>query len=571
MKSIIRNITKKAAALFTAALCLTACEDAGNDIYLQGHESSDLTVTESKVVLTKETAAQIVLSLAWLKSDLTVSDPSMSAPDLETIYVQVSTKEDFSGSLTENKETGSSRAYTGLELNTIAKNLGLEPDVSTPIYFRIRSSVGQNMESKYSSVSKVEVTPYILDMTVGFILESDKSQTPYTLLSPEANGIYTGFLGATSWYNFYLQEGDDVVWGNDPITGTPFQLGSSNDEEYPWNAWFPAPGGCYYVVVNTNNREWSGLYISTLNVSGDLQTEMTFDRRQLQWKAVFNFTAAGTKTIRLSGTGHQYNKSTGVDDAAAIETAIAFGGSANNLTFGNKAEDITVTVPGAGEYTLTIDLTNPASWTATIGAGSEEPEPVYPFLYLPGIDDGITGDWTFDNKLPLYDEDKKNYAGVINVNSLWGYQIAIEDGNWGDYYGSAEGDAYNGTLGFQADDMPAPDAGLYLIEASLTDLTYNLTTIGEQIWIMGMDDNYTFDTPLNATATPGIYSGEITIVEDTPWGLEIQLDDSWNYKFGGADGTLYFKGSAIDEPIVHTPGTYTVTVDLIQLTYSIQQ
>lgn len=574
MKSIVKNILKKAAALFTVTLCLAACEDAGDKIYLHGHETSDLTVTESTVLLTQEMERQIVLSLTWTKSNLYVSNPSMFAPDAEATYVQASKAEDFTGLVAEDKVTGLSKAYTGAELNAIAKNAGLEPEVTTPLYFRIRSSVGANTESKYSNVVKVDVSAYEIDMTIGYIWNKEKSEVEHTLLSPEANGIYAGFIGATSWYNFWLQEGDGVFWGNNPVDNTEFNLGSSKDNEEPWNAWFLAPGGCYYVVFNTQIREWSALYIPSLAISGELEAEMTFNRAQQQWVAYFDFAVAGTKTIRLSGTGKQYNVSTSTADEAAVETTVAFAGNADALTFGNTAADITIDIPGEGEYALIVDLTNPAIWTIRFEAGEEpDPDPVYPVLYLLGIDDGIvSGGWTFDNSITLYNEDNRNYAGIINVDSKWGYQMAVEKDNWQDYYAWKEGDAVNGELEFKSpENIPAPAPSLYLIKASLTEMTYNHTALGNEIWVMGMDGNYEFDTPLSSTGTPGVYSGEITILEDSEWGIEIQLDDSWGNKLGGNDGTLYYGGSNINDELVHTPGTYTVTVDLIGMTYSITQ
>lgn len=103
------------------------------------------------------------------------------------------------------------------------------------------------------------------------------------------------------------------------------------------------------------------------------------------------------------------------------------------------------------------------------------------------------------------------YAGVADVNSPWGYQIAIEEGNWGDVYKLGEGDANAGTLAFNAENnIPAPDGGLYFFDVSLKALTYKLTAIGNEIYVAGLnklkDEDWTFE-PLPATATGGVYSG----------------------------------------------------------------
>jgi hypothetical protein len=105
----------------------------------------------------------------------------------------------------------------------------------------------------------------------------------------------------------------------------------------------------------------------------------------------------------------------------------------------------------------------------------------------------------------------------------------------------------------------------------LSGLTYDLTALGNEIWVVGLDDKWEFDMPLTATGTAGEYSGEITFVGASPWGFQIQLDSSWNHYFGGSDGNLYYKGSNITDDAGLTPGTYTLTVNLIDGTYSIVQ
>lgn len=551
-------------------LLITACENDGDTIYLSGIEENELVATKSEVVLLQENANQTVLSFAWTKGTLAVSDPDMSAPDVLSTYLQISTQNDFASDVTESLQTGLSKAYTGAELNTVAKNLGATPDIATPLYFRIKSMTGNNMQPVYSNVTTVNVTPYNIDMSIGFILNSDKVDTGFTLSSPESNGIYTGFMGATGWYNYYLLEGDGAVWGNDAATGTAFLISSEADS---WNCWFPGISGCYYVVFDTQKSTWSSLLLPTLNVSGDINSEMTFDRPNVKWTTAFTASAATTLKVKLSTTGKQYDYSTGTDDASAIDTPVAFAQDGNNIVLASQAGDIEVSVPAAGEYTLILDLKDPGKWTCTVTSGSEEPQAPEPYVYLPGVDDGISGNWTFDNLLSLYNEDDWNYAGVINVNSLWGYSINPEKDNWNDKYTMAEGDAYSGTLEFAGENnLPAPDAGLYLIDVSLKNLTYNLTAIGEQIYVVGLDDKWVFDVPLSVTETAGVYSGSFTINGPSPWGFSIHLiNGDWNRKFGGSDGKLYYGGNNITDDASLTAGTYRMTVDLINQTYSITQ
>jgi hypothetical protein len=309
--------------------------------------------------------------------------------------------------------------------------------------------------------------------------------------------------------------------------------------------------------------------LPAITISGDLTGNMTFDRPNVKWTLAFNVTAASALKIKLNSAGQLYNVQTG--DAASESKSLAFAPEGERLVLAAQAGEITVNVPAAGEYTLEIDLSNPNQWTYQVVSGSSVPVEVNPFVYLPGIDDGISGSWTFDNYLRLFNEDELTYVGVVNVNSQWGYSINTEKDNWDDKYTPGEGDAYNGTLVFKGEgNIPAPTPGLYLIETSLKGLTYNLTSVGNEIYVLGLHDVWDFNTPLAATATPGVFSGNITINSASPWGFTINLKDSWDYKFGGSDGKLYYRGSNITDDASLAPGSYQMTVDLVNMTYEIK-
>jgi hypothetical protein len=558
-------ITKCLSALL-ALIAIAACQKDGERAYLSGLEENELSATATQLALTQDNSQQIVLSLVWSTSALTVSNSDKPAPNVLAMYVQISTTGDFSSTFVEAEEKTPSKAYTGAEVNTIAKNLGLEPGVATPLYFRVRSSMGSNVESVFSNVVAVTVTPYSIDMSVGIILNASKEETNQTLASPQSDGIYTGFMGAAGWYNFFLLEGDGTIWGNTPEDGKDFMISSAED---CWNFWFPGTTGCYYVNINTNTKRWSAILIPELTVSGDIDALMTFDRSKVQWTTVFSVASASTLKIKLNVDGRQYDATTGTGDEQAIAAPIAFAQDGETLRLADQAGDVTVTLPEAGEYTLVVDLSNPNLWTCQVVSGSVVQEEVNPYVYLPGIGDG-EGSWTFDKYLSLYDEDNMAYAGTVNVNSAWGYTVNIEDNNWDDKYTLAEGDAYSGTLVFKGEtNLPTPEAGLYLIEISLKNTTYSLTPV-ENLYVVGLHDQWTFDVALTATATPGVFSGNITINSASPWGFQIHIDDSWGHYYGGAAGKLYYKGANITDDASRPPGTYHMTVDLVNETYVIE-
>lgn len=575
-KLIVMTVMKKTSyffAFFFSLFLLGSCNDSGDTIYMSSIDGSDLVATTSDVILSQENSKQVVLSLAWTKATLSISDPNMSAPDVLSTFVQASTKQDFSENVVETEKNELSVAYTGSELNALAKNLGLSPDQATPIFFRLSSTTGKNIASVYSNVVEVNVTAYEIDMTLGKVLDKDKQETALSLYAPLSDGKYTGFMGVGGYHNFFLQEGDGKTWGNLPIDGNAFLLSS---EASSWNFWFPSESGCYYTIVDTKAEQWSALLLPTLTISGDIEAEMTYDRSNNRWIAIGNNGIAATKKIKLSTTGRQYNYSTGTDDInKAITTPVAFVQEGENLSLAEEAQDITIDVP-AGEYTLIVDLSNPKAWTCKATSGSLEPEEVREMLFLPGISDG-EGSWTFDQVIKLYDEESLGYANVIEANAPWGYSINLEKDNWADKYTFVSGDAYAGTIALLSPDikevnLPSPSAGVYLIDVSLKSLTYELTTVGSEIYISGLNNEWTFDVSLPQTNVKGVYSGPIEIKKKSTDGFLIYLKNGdWEKVFGGGEGKLTYKqkNSNIKDDQSLDLGVYTMTVDVINKTYSI--
>lgn len=567
-------IIKQFSWVFMILMLMTACDEDGDKIYLSGIEGSDFIATSNKVILSKENAKQVVLSLAWTKAQLVVSNPDMAAPKVLTSFVEISTNINFTSNVIETLELGLSKAYTGAELNTIAKTLALEPNKATNVYFRLRSATGNNIPPAYSKTIAIETTSYLIDMSKAFILDKEMTETGNVLLSASSNGIYTGFVGAAAWSNFYLQEGDGTTWGNDALDESPFIISSQDDSDKRWNFWFPGLSGCYLTEVNTVKKQWLAQYISALTVSGDLKGTMTFDRPNMKWNMTFNATSASTLKIKVQASTKLYDYTTGTDDTKAKDAAIAFAQNGESLILSAQAGEITVDVAQAGEYTLEVDLSNQTAWKCLAVKGSSEPIVVNPLVYVAGIDDGLTGGaWNFNNSLKLYNEDNLAYAGVVNVNSLWGYAIHTEKDNWSDFYKMATGDAASGTLVAKGQtNIPAPTAGLYLIDVSLNSLTYKTTNIANSIYVLGLNDAWLFNTPLNLTTTAGVYKGTITISKASEWGFVIHLvNNNWDVKLGGSGGKLYYLGSNIKDDASLAAGTYQMTVDLINGTYSITQ
>ncbi|MDD2961230.1 MAG: DUF5114 domain-containing protein [Muribaculaceae bacterium] len=551
------------------AVLLASCNKDG-DILTAGANGDVLLNGSGDIVLDFDRAEELALTIYWTDNGkLTLSDPEVAAPDNATANtIQLSASESFDVTVDQLMNEGVyQRQYTVYELNALLGRLGFEGGVSKPLYIRVKSELGANIAATYSNTITINVTPYVIDMTVAFILDKDKADTGLTLNSETANGDYKGFMGVGAWYNFFLQEGEGSVWGNigDDGGGVAFKM-SNNDEK--WNFWFPGLTGCYYVDLNTTKAEWSALYIPTLAISGDVNGEMVYNKADNKWVYIFSATKAGDITFKISGTGKLYNVSTGTDDALAIDTPVAFGMSGSNITFGETASNITVSVPAAGEMSVVLNLSNPKSWVCEVVAGGDTPVEVAKYLYLSGIDDGISGSWTFDNFITLYNEDELSYAGVCNVNSLWGYKFYTEKDNWDSAYGLGEGDFAAGTLVAASEvNLPASTPGLYLIQASMKKLTYFTVAIGS-VQCAGINDDWTM-IDMTPSATTGEFTATVNITADAPWGFKIYLNQSWDYFFGGSDGSLSYSGNGLTYDSSMIGSTCLLTVDLCKGTYSL--
>lgn len=119
--------------------------------------------------------------------------------------------------------------------------------------------------------------------------------------------------------------------------------------------------------------------------------------------------------------------------------------------------------------------------------------------------------------------------------------------------------------------IPAPEAGstgLAFFDFCMSALTYNTLPVNS-VSYTGFNDDWNI-TPLAATSTEGVFTAEVTITATTSYGAQILINDNWEYKFGGTDGVLKrLGGEAGNIEFTETSGTYTLTVDLINSTYTI--
>lgn len=160
----MKTIKSLFAVLF-ALLAFSACEKDGDKIYLQSLESNNLMATTDRVELNADLAQEIVVSLAWTDRTIQISDPAVGTTVTVTTYVEASLSEDFSTTVSKTATTSLSIAFTGLELNSLASEIGAVTGRNNKIYFRLAGTTGTNIPPVYSNVVSIDVTPYKMDMT----------------------------------------------------------------------------------------------------------------------------------------------------------------------------------------------------------------------------------------------------------------------------------------------------------------------------------------------------------------------------------------------------------------------
>lgn len=400
MKKIFRNLMM----LLCALTALVSCDESGDKIYLDGFKASDLMASASDVKLSVDNSKDVVLSLAWQNPTLLSSDETKPAGSgvLKT-YLQVSASEDFA-SVKEYTVTDLSKAFTGADLNAAAKDLGLSPDVSSPLYFRIKSQMGANLDAAYSNVCQVKVTPYLIDMSYINILNEKKDQVLTKLYSPNSDGVYSGYMNASSWFHIWGKENDGTIWGN---VGQDNHVYEMDNTESAWNFWFPGQTGIYYTVVDTKAKEFKPTYIKAMQLNGE---EMTYDAPTYAWVKVITTTADNTP-INIVATGAEYSKATATDDAAAVVKTMNYTLADGKMT--DAATAGSVNIAKAGTYTITVKVGENSDLTYSIESGNQTaPEP------------------EASNTLCMFSKDGNNLLAVMNKVSDGVYTCKYKPSAW---------------------------------------------------------------------------------------------------------------------------------------------
>ena len=540
-------------SLLIIVLGMISCNDDKETLTVSGFGNSDtpaLTPSQTSITLNAETPAVSALTLTWGDYDLSLNSDAYDLPDgMIEKYIELATDQSFETAESSLNQSNT-RSYTHVELNNLAKKLGMEAWETASLYIRIKYVLGKNITPQYSNVVALSITPYGIRMNTLDLLSTDKERVTANLYSPTENGIYQGYIGASGWMNAYFRENDGTTWGNDGIVGTAFKL--SNDESTHWNIWYPGAAGCYWTTVDTHSQQWSATLLTNLSIIIDGNpVELKFSVPRNSWTGSFKTTGATTITSAKAET-KAYTMNTGTDDDAAIS--------------GTMELNFTTSAPKAGSYIITLEMGG-EEVIAILEEGEIEENNYQNYL------DMINPDNWDDILCKLYSpEEDYIYQGFCYAAGWQNFKFATEDRET--IYGSVPESLYELDPTGAAWNiwMDTENSGFYLYTANLANNTWSALEITSMAvsgdfngWSIA-SDLMTYDLELKVWKV----ILDVTYIE---WGMNIVINEDWDMMLTKKNnGVLqYGKGSNI---VTDETGTYLLTInmwDMNNLTYNLDK
>lgn len=502
-------------------------------------EPKELKASTGEVIMEGVNENSEAVTFTWGDYRLSIDNPAYNVPDKSvTSYLEMSPTSDFLLMESVAVAEGNAKTFTEKELNPILIRLGYEPWQKTPLHVRVRYAVADNVEYQYGIPLEINVAAYGLRLNRMDVLATDKATVLSALYSPSENGVYTGYIAASAWMNFYLQERDNTIWGSQP--GSAFTM--SKDMVTAYNLWFPGSAGSYRVTADTKKVQWTAEYLSamTLTSASGTDMEMTFKQSTNSWSC--KVTTTGAETFSAKATTQMYN----------IENEGGIAGTP--IDFGQL-----LSIPEAGNWVVTVEMSgeNPTAKYEV----DEEPVATYePYLEIIN-----PGDWN-ETKCRMFSfNNDGTYMGLYYAGEWENYKFATVGRET--IYGSVpnslrELDSSNGSWNLYVE---SGAEGLYLYYANLPENYWNATAITKLV-VRG-DNN--LESTMNYDKDTKVWTADLDI-QEVGWGMQILIDDDWNNHFKSkGDGVLgYLEGDNIMPP---GAGKYRLTInlhDMGNLTYT---
>lgn len=338
---------------------LASCKKEGDQFLINNGSftGAGLTATSAGVTLTQAEENSTAISFNWSKA-------SFGEKPVIRYTLQLDVPSDTSG----NNAWANAKNYTvdngplaysfiGKDLNNVLGTMGLAAGAASNVVFRIKADVPQyngsasSVKPVYTNTVTVSVTTYATSLYIpGGYQGWDPGAAP--LLNPVAGrpGMYEGYVympGSGTQYFKYTNAPD---WNHtnygDGGGGSFSTDGAAAGLSVP-------DGGYYQLTADLNTNGWTATK-TTWAIIGDAtpggwgtDTQMTYDEATQTWKVTCDMTTAGSFKFRANNAwaiDFGLNPNTG-----KIEYA-------DHPFLGYTPDLWNLTVPEAGNYTITLDL-----------------------------------------------------------------------------------------------------------------------------------------------------------------------------------------------------------------------
>lgn len=235
-----------------------------------------------------------------------------------------------------------------------------------------------------------------------------------------------------------------------------------------------------------------------------------------------------------------------------------YGGADGALVAGTESN---IAIGTSGVYIWQVDWAN-KTYTAT---------EVTKVQYAGLNDDWTATDMTQDASSP------SKYTATVTITkaSEWGAKVIL-NGNWETFVGGTDGKI---EYGKSFTDDQSLEAGTYTLTFDFAAGTYSFKAATAEedypdaLYAIGIDGSYSDEAwvTLSETETAGVYSGTITVTSTTNLNFEVYEDQTYTTKVGPVDNSGNIStGSSVWKFWVDASGTYTLTISLVDNTWTIQ-
>lgn len=365
MKTWITQLASGVVAL--ATLSLASCKKDEVQAVITPANSATLAASTPSAVLLSVNGAQTAVTYTWTPIKLDWSSTSATSYSPTVTYTLQFDKKgnNFAAPVSVDGGVGPTKALTASALNSALINLGLVPEVAADVEVRLRASYANNIAPLYSPTVALNATPYSTELYVSSsFLNNNLATAPKLVEIDGSPRVYQGYVyfGGSTASTFKVtntRTGTNAFYGNSS-TATVV-VGALGKETLgtvasPGNNFTIAPG--YYLIkldLGTMTwaiapYTWAIIGAATPNGWGS-DTPMTYDASKGVWTVKTTFTAGTNDLFKFRANGNW-------DVSLGATTP-----SGSFLTANNGAN---LDSPGAGVFTVSLDLSNASKPTYTV-------------------------------------------------------------------------------------------------------------------------------------------------------------------------------------------------------------